>query len=66
MLVFGEPGLEKDNIAVLIHFSSPQHERPMVQILSLSSYALASVTSCCPSLMAPGTMISQATQLSAA
>ena len=31
MLVFGEPGLEKDNIASLIHFSSPHCSRPMVR-----------------------------------
>lgn len=30
--MFGEPGLEKDNIAALVHFSSPEHGRPMVQI----------------------------------
>ena len=37
VLVFGEPGLEKDNIAILIHFSSPQHDRPMVHTKLTSS-----------------------------
>lgn len=30
--IFGEPGLEKDNIAALIHFSSTSRREPMVQI----------------------------------
>jgi transcriptional regulator with AAA-type ATPase domain/NAD-dependent dihydropyrimidine dehydrogenase PreA subunit len=32
VIVFGEPGLEKDNIAALIHFGSPSRREPMVQI----------------------------------
>jgi transcriptional regulator with AAA-type ATPase domain/NAD-dependent dihydropyrimidine dehydrogenase PreA subunit len=32
VLVFGEPGLEKDNIAALIHFGSAQRRLPMIQI----------------------------------
>jgi transcriptional regulator with AAA-type ATPase domain/NAD-dependent dihydropyrimidine dehydrogenase PreA subunit len=31
-IIFGEPGLEKDNIAALIHFGSPSRREPMVQI----------------------------------
>lgn len=34
VLVFGEPGLEKDNIAALIHYGSPQRREPMVQLTS--------------------------------
>ncbi|UKP00827.1 cyclic nucleotide-binding domain-containing protein [Nostoc sp. UHCC 0870] len=30
--IFGEPGLEKDNIAALIHFSSPQRREPIIKI----------------------------------
>ena len=33
LLVFGEPGLEKDNMAALIHFSSPQRREPMIQMI---------------------------------
>jgi transcriptional regulator with AAA-type ATPase domain/NAD-dependent dihydropyrimidine dehydrogenase PreA subunit len=32
VLIFGEPGLEKDNIAALIHFSSPQRHEPAIKI----------------------------------
>ncbi len=32
VLVFGEPGLEKDNAAALIHFSSPTRREPMIQV----------------------------------
>lgn len=32
VLIFGEPGLEKDNIAALIHFSSPQRQEPMIKV----------------------------------
>lgn len=32
VLIFGEPGLEKDNIAALIHFSSSQRRQPMIKI----------------------------------
>lgn len=32
VLIFGEPGLEKDNIAALIHFGGPDHDKPMVQV----------------------------------
>ncbi|MCL1470027.1 sigma 54-interacting transcriptional regulator [Argonema antarcticum] len=32
VLIFGEPGLEKDNIAALIHFASPQRREPMIKI----------------------------------
>lgn len=32
VLIFGEPGLEKDNIAALIHFSSPQRREPMIKV----------------------------------
>jgi transcriptional regulator with AAA-type ATPase domain/NAD-dependent dihydropyrimidine dehydrogenase PreA subunit len=31
-IIFGEPGLEKDNIAALIHFSSPSRREPMIQV----------------------------------
>lgn len=34
VLVFGEPGLEKDNIAALIHFSSSQRRQPIIQLNS--------------------------------
>lgn len=34
ILIFGEPGLEKDNIASLIHYSSPQRREPMIQLTS--------------------------------
>ncbi|KAI3423796.1 hypothetical protein D9Q98_009634 [Chlorella vulgaris] len=32
VLVFGEPGLEKDNLGALIHFGSPDHEAPFVRL----------------------------------
>jgi transcriptional regulator with AAA-type ATPase domain len=32
VLVFGEPGLEKDNIAALMHFGSSRRVKPMVQV----------------------------------
>ena len=32
VLIFGEPGLEKDNIAALIHFSSPYRHEPIIKI----------------------------------
>lgn len=32
VLVFGEPGLEKDNICALIHFGSNQRREPMIKI----------------------------------
>ena len=32
VLVFGEPGLEKDNIAALIHYGSRQRRQPMVKV----------------------------------
>ncbi|GAB4815576.1 hypothetical protein N2152v2_002622 [Parachlorella kessleri] len=32
VLIFGEPGLEKDNIAALIHFGGPEYSKPMVQV----------------------------------
>jgi transcriptional regulator with AAA-type ATPase domain/NAD-dependent dihydropyrimidine dehydrogenase PreA subunit len=31
-IIFGEPGLEKDNIAALIHFGSPSRRELMVQV----------------------------------
>lgn len=31
-LVFGEPGLEKDNIAALLHFGSADRTKPMIQV----------------------------------
>jgi transcriptional regulator with AAA-type ATPase domain len=31
-LIFGEPGLQKDNIAALLHFGSPNRNKPMVQV----------------------------------
>lgn len=34
VMVFGEPGLEKDNIAALIHFGSPRRRFPMFQVRS--------------------------------
>ncbi|MBD2437110.1 sigma 54-interacting transcriptional regulator [Nostoc sp. FACHB-110] len=30
--IFGEPGLEKDNIAALIHYSSPKRREPIIKI----------------------------------
>lgn len=30
--IFGEPGLEKDNIAALLHFGSPDRTKPMVKV----------------------------------
>lgn len=32
VLIFGEPGLEKDNLAALIHFSSPDRRKPIIQV----------------------------------
>ncbi len=32
VLITGEPGLEKDNLAALIHFGSPARRRPLVRI----------------------------------
>ncbi len=32
ILIFGEPGLEKDNIAALIHFGSPRRRQPMIKL----------------------------------
>lgn len=32
VLIFGEPGLQKDNIAALIHFGSPDAKWPLVSI----------------------------------
>lgn len=32
VLLFGEPGLEKDNLAALIHFGSPQRREPMIKL----------------------------------
>ena len=32
VLIFGEPGLEKDNIATLIHFGSPQRREPIIKL----------------------------------
>jgi len=32
VIIFGEPGLEKDNIAALIHFGSAQRREPMIKI----------------------------------
>ena len=32
VLIFGEPGLEKANVASLVHFGSPEHASPMVRI----------------------------------
>lgn len=37
VLVFGEPGLEKSNIAALVHFGSPAHAAPLVQARSRNS-----------------------------
>jgi len=31
-LIFGEPGLEKDNAAALIHFSSSQRRQPIIKV----------------------------------
>lgn len=33
-LIFGEPGLQKDNIAALLHFGGPDRNKPMVQVCS--------------------------------
>ncbi|MGB5974905.1 MAG: cyclic nucleotide-binding domain-containing protein, partial [Nodosilinea sp.] len=32
VLIFGEPGLEKDNLAALIHFGSTQRRQPIIQV----------------------------------
>ncbi|MEA5533836.1 sigma 54-interacting transcriptional regulator [Crocosphaera sp. XPORK-15E] len=32
VLIFGEPGLQKDNLASLIHFSSPFRREPIIQV----------------------------------
>ncbi|NEN97749.1 MAG: cyclic nucleotide-binding domain-containing protein, partial [Moorea sp. SIO3I7] len=32
VIIFGEPGLEKDNIAALIHFSSPYRREAMIKV----------------------------------
>ncbi|MFS8911670.1 sigma 54-interacting transcriptional regulator [Synechococcus sp. H60.3] len=32
VLIFGEPGLEKDNVAALIHFGSPRRRQPMIKV----------------------------------
>ena len=32
VFILGEPGLEKDNIAALIHFGSPQHKELMLRL----------------------------------
>jgi hypothetical protein len=32
VLVFGEPGLNKDNVATLLHFGGPDKFRIMVQV----------------------------------
>ncbi|MGK7890915.1 MAG: sigma 54-interacting transcriptional regulator, partial [Leptolyngbyaceae cyanobacterium] len=32
VLIFGEPGLDKDNTAALIHFGSPSRREPMIQV----------------------------------
>jgi transcriptional regulator with AAA-type ATPase domain/NAD-dependent dihydropyrimidine dehydrogenase PreA subunit len=32
VLLFGEPGLEKDNLAALIHFGSPTRREPIIKI----------------------------------
>ncbi|WP_013322028.1 sigma 54-interacting transcriptional regulator [Gloeothece verrucosa] len=32
VLIFGEPGLEKDNLAALIHFGSPFRRQPIIKI----------------------------------
>lgn len=32
VFIFGEPGLEKDNIAALIHFGSAQRRKPIIKI----------------------------------
>jgi transcriptional regulator with AAA-type ATPase domain/NAD-dependent dihydropyrimidine dehydrogenase PreA subunit len=32
VLIFGEPGLEKDNVAALIHFGSIDHAEPLIKI----------------------------------
>jgi hypothetical protein len=31
-LVFGEPGLQKDNVAALLHFGSPSRTKPLIQV----------------------------------
>ena len=31
-LIFGEPGLEKDNIAALIHFGSSERRKPLIKV----------------------------------
>ena len=32
VLIFGEPGLEKDNLAALIHFGSNERRQPIIQV----------------------------------
>jgi transcriptional regulator with AAA-type ATPase domain/NAD-dependent dihydropyrimidine dehydrogenase PreA subunit len=34
VLIFGEPGLEKDNLSALIHFGSPYRRQPIIQVNS--------------------------------
>lgn len=46
MLIFGEPGLEKDNVAALIHFGSPEHDKPMVQVGKVDSSLVTPLPSC--------------------
>lgn len=33
VLIFGEPGLNKENIATLLHFGGPDRLKPMVQVM---------------------------------
>jgi transcriptional regulator with AAA-type ATPase domain/NAD-dependent dihydropyrimidine dehydrogenase PreA subunit len=32
LLIFGEPGLEKDNLAALVHFGSEQRRQPIIKV----------------------------------
>ncbi len=56
VLIFGEPGLEKDNMAALIHFGSAQRRQPLIQIacnkLQLSGAELFGRVSGKPGLLA--------------
>ncbi len=55
VLIFGEPGLEKDNIAALIHYGSSDRRQPLIQVncgtLSLTAAELFGKASDKPGLL---------------
>jgi transcriptional regulator with AAA-type ATPase domain/NAD-dependent dihydropyrimidine dehydrogenase PreA subunit len=64
VIIFGEPGLEKDNIAALIHFGSPRRHEPVIQLncntLQASGAELFGRGGSTPGLLAavgPGTLV---------